>query len=49
MDIPVTQLLDGMFSGVAQEMSGRELRLQAGTDSSCQSAFSSTSAPSLAL
>lgn len=29
-------LLDGMLNGVAQEMSGHQLSLQAETDSSCQ-------------
>lgn len=33
-------LLDGIFNGPAQEMSGHQLSLQAETDSSCQECFS---------
>lgn len=39
MHTPALQLLDGVFNGVAQELSGRQIRLQAGTDSSCQECF----------
>lgn len=38
-DIPELLLLDRMFNSVAWEMSGHQLRLQAGTDSSCQEHF----------
>lgn len=38
-------LLDGMLNGVAQEMSGHQLRLQAETTLLAKSAFSTTSTP----